>query len=55
MKPSDNERFMPRQVEAIIKEIMDKKLKKAKFDDQKCKVSDEYKRADERSQAESRL
>jgi len=37
MKPKDNERFIPRQVEAIIKEVMDKKLKKAKFDDAKCK------------------
>jgi hypothetical protein len=26
------------QVELIIRDIMDKKLKKAKFDDQKCKV-----------------
>lgn len=38
MKPRDEERFIPRQVEAIIKDIMDKKLKKAKFDDSKCKV-----------------
>lgn len=38
MKPRDEEKFMPRAVENIIKEIMDKKLKKAKFDDQKCKV-----------------
>lgn len=38
MKPRDDERFIPRQVESIIRDIMDKKLKKAKFDDQKCKV-----------------
>lgn len=38
MKPNENEQFLPRQVESIIKEIMDKKLKKAKFDDAKCKV-----------------
>ena len=29
------------QVELIIRDIMDKKLKKAKFDDQKCKVRGE--------------
>lgn len=38
MKPREEERFVPRQVEMIIRDIMDKKLKKAKFDDQKCKV-----------------
>jgi len=38
MKPKEDERFVPRAVEAIIKEIMDKKLKKTKWDDQKCKT-----------------
>jgi len=38
MKPRDDERFVPREVEVIIREIMEKKLRKAKFDDQKCKV-----------------
>src|SRR4051812_46840217 len=38
MKPSENEKFVPRAVEAIIKDVMDKKLKKAKFDDAKCKL-----------------
>lgn len=41
MKPREEERFVPRQVEMIIRDIMDKKLKKAKFDDQKCKVGKE--------------
>jgi len=37
MKPSENEKFIPKAVENIIKDIMDKRLKKAKFDDLKCK------------------
>jgi len=38
MKPKDDERFVPTAVEKIIKESMEKKLKKAKFDDEKCKT-----------------
>jgi hypothetical protein len=38
MRPKEDERFLPRSVESIIKEVMDKKLKKAKFEDSKCKA-----------------
>jgi hypothetical protein len=48
MKPREEERFVPRQVEMIIRDIMDKKLKKAKFDDQKCKVRREQRLDHER-------
>jgi len=37
MKPKDNERFVPREVEAIIKRVMKERLEKQKFDDAKCK------------------
>jgi len=36
-KPADNERFIPAAVDAIIKEEMEKRLRKAKYDDEKCK------------------
>jgi len=38
MKPKDNEKFVPKAVEEIIKDVFEKRLKKAKFDDQKCKT-----------------
>lgn len=37
MKPKDDERFVPQEVEKIIKRVMDEKLQKAKYDDVKCK------------------
>jgi hypothetical protein len=38
MKPALNERFLPANVEQIIKTCMEKKLRKQKFEDQVCKV-----------------
>lgn len=38
MKPKDNERFIPQEVEKIIKEVMDKELKDKKYEDDLCKT-----------------
>lgn len=38
MKPKDSERFVPSEVERIIVQIMEAKLKNATFDDTQCKV-----------------
>jgi len=37
MKPKENQRFVPQQVEDIIKKCMEEKVKNAKFDDDECK------------------
>mmetsp|Transcript_14878 Transcript_14878/g.20991 ORF Transcript_14878/g.20991 Transcript_14878/m.20991 type:complete len:133 (+) Transcript_14878:34-432(+) len=38
MKPRDDEKFIPQEVEKVIKAVMDEKLAKAKYDDNKCKA-----------------
>lgn len=38
MKPADSERFVPADVEKIIKECMTTKLANAKYEDDRCKV-----------------
>ena len=37
MKPRKEERFVPADVEDVIKQVMDSKLKNAKYDDVECK------------------
>lgn len=37
MKPDENEKFMPKDVENVIKDVMSKKLKKAVYDDTRSK------------------
>jgi len=38
VKPEDNERFVPREVEAIIRQVMENRLKKQAYDEGKCKA-----------------
>lgn len=38
MKPEEDQRFLPYEVEALIKQTVETKLKKVSWDEEKCKT-----------------